>query len=77
MWDMNDVVDIEYKGGFVYRVVFDDGKSGSVDFSEYRGGGLSLNPCAILLSSGRQGLTAEPSPGRMAPMWRRKRFMRR
>ena len=34
---MSDVIDIEYEGGFVYRVVFDNGKSGSVDFSEYLG----------------------------------------
>ncbi len=39
MWDMNDVVSIEYKGGFVYRVVFDDGNTGDVDFSEYIGRG--------------------------------------
>jgi hypothetical protein len=37
MWDMNDVINIEYEGGFVYRVVFDDGKSGDIDFSEYVG----------------------------------------
>ena len=36
---MNEVIRIEYKGGFVYRVVFDDGKSGDVDFSEYIGRG--------------------------------------
>lgn len=35
MWNMNDVVDIEYKGDFVYRIVFDDGKSGDIDFSDY------------------------------------------
>jgi Protein of unknown function (DUF2442) len=35
MWNMNDVTSIEYKGDFVYRIVFDDGKSGDVDFSEY------------------------------------------
>ena len=35
MWNMNDVIKIEYRGGFVYRIVFDDGKSGDVDFSEY------------------------------------------
>jgi hypothetical protein len=34
MWNMNDVVKIEYRGGFVYRVVFDDGKSGDIDFSD-------------------------------------------
>ena len=39
MWNMNDVISIEYKGGFVYRVIFDDGKSGDIDFSEYFGRG--------------------------------------
>ena len=37
MWDMNDVVKIEYKEGFVYHVIFDDGKLGDIDFSEYYG----------------------------------------
>jgi Protein of unknown function (DUF2442) len=44
MWDMNDVINIEYKGGFVYRVVFDDGKSGDIDFSEYVGRGPVFEP---------------------------------
>jgi hypothetical protein len=44
MWDMNDVIDIEYKDGFVYRVVFDDGTSGAVDFSEYLGRGPVFEP---------------------------------
>jgi hypothetical protein len=44
MWNMNDVVDIRYMGGFVYRVVFDDGKSGDVDFSEYIGRGPVFEP---------------------------------
>ncbi len=35
MWNMNDVVEIEYKEDFIYRIVFDDGKSGDVDFAEY------------------------------------------
>jgi len=35
MWNMNDVINIEYKGDFVYRIVFDDGKSGDLDFSDY------------------------------------------
>jgi len=39
MWNLNDVVEIEYKGGFVYRIVFDDGKNGELDFSEYIGRG--------------------------------------
>ncbi len=44
MWNMNDVIKIEYKGGFVYHVVFDDGKSGDMDFSEYIGKGPVFEP---------------------------------
>jgi len=44
MWNMNDVIQIEYKDDFVYRVVFDDGKSGDVDFSVYLGRGPVFEP---------------------------------
>jgi Protein of unknown function (DUF2442) len=44
MWNMNDVIEIEYRGGFVFRIVFDDGKSGDVDFSEYIGKGPVFDP---------------------------------
>ena len=44
MWNMNDVIKIEYKGGFVYHVVFDDGKRGDIDFSEYIGRGPVFEP---------------------------------
>ncbi len=44
MWDMNNVTEIEYKGGFVFRVVFDDGKNGDLDFSEYIGKGPVFEP---------------------------------
>jgi hypothetical protein len=40
MWRLNDVTAIQYQGGYVYRVTFDDGASGDVDFSGY----LSLGP---------------------------------
>jgi hypothetical protein len=40
MWRLNDVKSIEYREGYVYRVTFDDGLSGDVDFSEY----LDLGP---------------------------------
>jgi hypothetical protein len=40
MWQLNDVRTIEYRGGYVLRVTFDDGLSGDVDFSEY----LDLGP---------------------------------
>jgi hypothetical protein len=35
MWNLNDVTKIKYKGGYCYHIVFDDGASGDVDFSEY------------------------------------------
>jgi len=35
MWNMNDVKKIQYKHKYVYHIVFDDGKSGDVDLSEY------------------------------------------
>jgi len=44
MWNMNDVKEIIYKGQYVYHVVFDDGKSGDVDFSGYLGKGPVFEP---------------------------------
>ncbi|HUU90332.1 MAG TPA: DUF2442 domain-containing protein [Phycisphaerae bacterium] len=35
MWDCNEVVSIEYRSGYIYRVVFDDGTEGDVDLAEY------------------------------------------
>jgi hypothetical protein len=35
MWNLNNVTKIRYKGGDCYHIVFDDGTSGDVDFSEY------------------------------------------
>jgi hypothetical protein len=34
MWDMNEVKTIDYRFGYVYHIVFDDGVHGDVDFSE-------------------------------------------
>jgi hypothetical protein len=44
MWNINDVVGIAYKKGFTYRIVFDDGMSGDVDFSEYLERGPVFEP---------------------------------
>lgn len=44
MWDMNDVTEITYKGRYVYHIVFDDGKSGDVDFAPYIGKGPVFEP---------------------------------
>jgi len=45
MWNLNDVTEIEYRGGYCYRIVFDDGASGDVDFSQY----LDRGPVFALL----------------------------
>ncbi len=37
MWDLNDVTEIKYQGGYCYHIVFDDGTRGDVDFSGYGG----------------------------------------
>jgi hypothetical protein len=35
VWNLNEVTKIRYKGGYCYHIVFDDGTSGDIDFSEY------------------------------------------
>jgi hypothetical protein len=35
MWNFNDVIKIEYLHDRIFRITFDDGLEGEVDFSEY------------------------------------------
>lgn len=42
IWNMNDVIKIIYKDGYIYHIVFDDGTLGDVDFSEYPSRGLRI-----------------------------------
>jgi len=35
MWDLNEVKQIEYRSGYRYLIVFDDGIRAVVDFSDY------------------------------------------
>jgi len=35
MWNMNDIVRIEYKRDYIYDVEFDDGLAGCIDFSKW------------------------------------------
>jgi hypothetical protein len=35
MWNLNDVIAIQYTSGYSYRIVFDDNTSAVIDFSEY------------------------------------------
>jgi len=44
MWDLNQLVDIKYKTGFVYHVTFDDGTHGDVDFGWLLGRGPVFEP---------------------------------
>lgn len=44
MWNLNDVTSIEYRGGYVYRIRFDDGLEGDVDLSEFCGRGPVFEP---------------------------------
>ena len=44
MWKLNDVVRIEYRGGHVFHVVFDDGLEGDMDFAGYPGRGPIFEP---------------------------------
>ena len=41
---MNEVTEIEYRGGYVYRIRFDDGVAGDVDFSGYLSKGPVFEP---------------------------------
>jgi len=44
MWNMNEVRFIEYRGGYVYHVVFDDGLEGDIDLRQYLEGGPVFAP---------------------------------
>lgn len=44
MWDLNDVISIEYKSGYSYLISFDDGVSGVVGFVEYLNRGPVFAP---------------------------------
>jgi hypothetical protein len=39
MWRMNEVIAIEFRRDRIFHIVFDDGLSGEIDFSEYIGKG--------------------------------------
>lgn len=49
MWNMNEVIRIEYRGNYVYHVVFDDGMSGDVDFEPLLARGPIFEPLRDLM----------------------------
>ncbi len=77
MWEMNDVVKIEYKCDVVYHIVFDDGKNGDIDFSEYIGNDPVFEPFRIEHFSEGRKLKGAPFPGRMVPTLLPKRYMKK
>ncbi|NTV27009.1 MAG: DUF2442 domain-containing protein [Chlorobiaceae bacterium] len=44
MWNMNDVISIRYREGYIFHIVFDDGTSGDIDFSDYPSKGAVFEP---------------------------------
>jgi len=44
MWNMNDVINIDYKYDYVFHVSFDNGIAGNIDFAEYIGKGPIFAP---------------------------------
>ncbi|HBG25715.1 MAG: death-on-curing protein [Planctomycetes bacterium GWF2_41_51] len=35
MWNLNEIIEIKYKNGYVYHIVFDDRLNGDIDFSPW------------------------------------------
>jgi hypothetical protein len=35
MWNMQDVIKVEYRGEYAYHILFDDGVEGEIDFFDY------------------------------------------
>lgn len=48
MWNMNDVIEIEYRQEYVYHVKFDDGLEADVDFTSYLNRGSVFRPLSDL-----------------------------
>lgn len=44
MWELNEVIEGQYRYGYVYEIAFDDGARGEVDFSMYLGLGPVFQP---------------------------------
>ena len=44
MWNLNEVEKIEYIRDYIYRIIFDDGLSGEVDFQVYLNRGFIFEP---------------------------------
>ncbi|WP_232209723.1 DUF2442 domain-containing protein [Chlorobium ferrooxidans] len=41
---MNDIIQVTYKDGYVYHILFDNGVGGDIDFTEYLSKGPVFEP---------------------------------
>jgi hypothetical protein len=48
VWQLNEIVAITYLRGYAYRITFDDGLEGDIDFSEFLEGGPVFQPLRAL-----------------------------
>lgn len=77
MWDLNDVTEIRYKGGYCYPIVFDDGTSGDVDFSQYLDEGPVLSSLRDLTFFQQAHIEGERYRGPMERTSPRNLFMKK
>jgi hypothetical protein len=77
MWDFKQVRNVEYRGEYVYHILFDGAVEGDLDFSEY----LSKEPILAALKDtslfAKATWKAGPSPGSMGPTWPQRPYTRR
>ena len=71
MWDFNEVISVEYRREYVFRVAFDDGLEGDVDLAEYLDAGPVFAPLKDLTffrqASIEGGTIAWPNGADIAP----------
>ena len=71
MWNLNEVKRIEYRGAYVYHIVFDDGLGADLDFTSYLQKGPVFealrDPALFRQASIEGGTIAWPNGADIAP----------